>query len=95
MKLLDYVVAATAKFCAQHPKAERKRLGQFFTSPETAALMAARLDLSQLGPHVTILDPGAGTGILACALIERLVINLKSPTPLSYGFLGVVVTSQF
>ena len=72
MKLLDYVVAATAKFCAQHPKAERKRLGQFFTSPETAALMAARLDLSQLGPHVTILDPGAGTGILACALIERL-----------------------
>ena len=25
----------------------------------------------------------------------RLVINLKSPTPLSYGFLGVVVTSQF
>ena len=24
-----------------------------------------------------------------------LVINLKSPTPLSYGFLGVVVTSQF
>ena len=72
MKLLDYVVAATAKFCAQHPKAERKRLGQFFTSPETAASMAARLDLSQRGPHVTILDPGAGTGILACALIERL-----------------------
>ena len=26
---------------------------------------------------------------------SALVINLKSPTPLSYGFLGVVVTSQF
>ena len=32
---------------------------------------------------------------LGSKLSSKVVINLKSPTPLSYGFLGVVVTSQF
>ena len=72
MSLIDFVANATSHYIAQMPKTQRKSLGQFFTSPETAQFMAKLFDLSVLPNTVSILDPGAGSGLLATALIELL-----------------------
>ena len=72
MTLLDYVNHATNAYIATMPKAERKKYGQFFTSPQTADFMAGLFDLSSACGTVSVLDPGAGSGILSAAMIERL-----------------------
>lgn len=54
------------------PKKLRKAYGQFFTSKETALFMAGLFRITALKTEVSILDPGAGSGILSAALIERL-----------------------
>jgi len=53
------------------PVEHRKKNGQYFTPPEVADFMA---DVAEVNGHSTIrtLDPGAGTGILSCAICERL-----------------------
>lgn len=53
------------------PKSLRKKYGQFFTSKATATFMADLFTIPQQST-ITILDPGAGSGILSVALIERL-----------------------
>lgn len=60
---------------AQHlagcSREHRKLLGQFLTLPEIGAFMAR-----QLGPLPTrmrLLDPGAGSAVLACAVVDRLI----------------------
>lgn len=72
MRLIDFVAEATTTHIAQMPKAQRKSYGQFFTSKETALFMASLFDLSDLKGTISVLDPGAGSGILSTALIERL-----------------------
>lgn len=72
MSMIDYVTAATTKYIEQMPKAQRKKYGQFFTSKETAVFMAELFDLQFVSGPVSILDPGAGSGILSTALIERM-----------------------
>ena len=72
MSLIDFVASATGNYITAMPKAQRKSYGQFFTSPETAQFMAQLFDLDDAPSMVTILDPGAGSGILATALIECL-----------------------
>ncbi|MBO4513771.1 MAG: SAM-dependent DNA methyltransferase, partial [Victivallales bacterium] len=54
------------------PKSLRKSKGQFFTSLETARFMAGMFDLSLAPEIIRILDPGAGSGMLSAALVERL-----------------------
>lgn len=49
----------------------KKDNGQFFTPTQIARLMAAYCDLTKT--TIRILDPGCGTAILTCALIEHLV----------------------
>lgn len=49
----------------------KKDYGQFFTPSEIARLMASYCDLKK--NTIRILDPGCGTAILTCALIEHLV----------------------
>ena len=51
----------------------KKEKGQFFTPREIASLMGSFA--SSLNSSLRILDPGCGTAILACALIEHLVTN--------------------
>lgn len=75
--MLDYVLAHTAKFLEDMPKSVRKKKGQFFTSKETAIFMASLFDFSKTGTHVEILDPGAGTGILSAALMDRIIFEHK------------------
>lgn len=70
--ILSKVIDNTKAFLEEMPKAVRKKKGQFFTSKETAKYMADMFDLSILPEQITILDPGAGSGILSAAIIDRL-----------------------
>lgn len=69
--MLDYVARQTAAYMESMPKQIRKKSGQFFTSVATARFMAG-LFVIPAKPEITILDPGAGTGILTAALLERI-----------------------
>lgn len=71
MTAVDYVFKQTSEYIDHMPKALRKKYGQFFTSPETAVFMSSLFTI----PHkdtISVLDPGAGAGILSAALIERV-----------------------
>ena len=71
MSMIDYVFQNTTEYIERMPKSLRKKYGQFFTSPETAAFMASLFAIP-CQDTISILDPGAGSGILSVALIERL-----------------------
>ena len=73
MKLIDFAINNTNKFIENIPKEQRKTYGQFFTSKETAIFMSEMFDFYPDLSKISILDPGAGSGILSIALIERLV----------------------
>lgn len=68
---IDYVVKSTTEYIEQMPKSLRKKYGQFFTSKETAVFMAELFTIPEI-EVISVLDPGAGSGILSVALIERL-----------------------
>lgn len=73
--MLDYVINQTTVYLEKMPKVQRKKYGQFFTSKETALFMAELLCAKINQSSLLILDPGAGSGILAVALIEILEKN--------------------
>ncbi len=53
----------------------KKVNGQFFTPKQISDFMA---NLAKpISDKISILDPGCGTGILSCSLIEKLVFNFK------------------
>ena len=70
--MLDFIIERTNKYIDDMPKKERKKYGQFFTSKETARFMAELYTIPENLSKVRILDSGAGSGILSCALLERL-----------------------
>ena len=70
--MLDYIIECTNRYIDSMPKKERKKYGQFFTSKETARFMAELYNIPGNKSKVSILDAGAGSGVLSCALIERL-----------------------
>ena len=80
MNLLDFTIQTTNQYIDQIPKSQRKKYGQFFTSKETAIFMADLFDVPAGKTTLHILDPGAGSGILSIALLERLqgIPQLKS-----------------
>lgn len=69
--MLEFVLKNTADFLASKPKEERKKIGQFFTSKETAIYMASLFNIGDQ-KEVRVLDPGAGSGILVAALVDRI-----------------------
>lgn len=71
-KVLDQAAQLTDEFVQAMPKALRKCYGQFFTSKETAEFMAGLFTVSSIQPKLCLLDPGAGSGLLSIALLERL-----------------------
>jgi len=71
--MLDEIVSQTNLYIENMPKTTRKKYGQFFTSKATAVYMSKLLTIPQKAEQISILDTGAGTGILACALIEELL----------------------
>lgn len=70
--MLDRIIEYTNQYIESMPKKERKKYGQFFTSKETARFMADLFEIPKEKEVISILDAGAGSGILSCALIERL-----------------------
>lgn len=72
MSMLDFAVMATTEYIDHMPKSQRKKYGQFFTSKETAIFMAGLFEIPTGCEALSILDPGAGSGILSIALLERL-----------------------
>lgn len=70
--MLEKVMELTNEYIENIPKKERKKYGQFFTSMETARFMAGLYHIPTDLKKVSILDAGAGSGILSCALMERL-----------------------
>ena len=69
--MLEQIMEKTNQYIEKMPKKERKKYGQFFTSIETARYMAGLFIIPEQGT-ITVLDAGAGSGILTCAMIERL-----------------------
>lgn len=70
--MLEKIIEKTNEYIKNMPKKERKKYGQFFTSIEIARYMAEMFDFPRGQKRISILDAGAGTGILSCAIIERL-----------------------
>ena len=80
MKMIDHVCTATVEYIDRMPKSKRKKYGQFFTSKETAVFMAGLFSIPEDCTSLSILDPGAGSGILSVALLERLESNAEIDT---------------
>ena len=70
--MLESIIEKTSQYIENMPKKDRKKYGQFFTSMETARYMASLFVISPKQENINILDAGAGSGILSCAMIERL-----------------------
>ena len=70
--MLALAVRNTAKLVREKSKSENIRLGRLFTKKDTARLMAGMPELDSSREAYTVLIPGAGTGILAAAIIERI-----------------------
>ena len=68
--MLEKIIELTNLYIDSMPKKERKKYGQFFTSMETARFMASLYEIPIEKSCVTVLDAGAGSGILSCAFIE-------------------------
>ena len=69
--MLSLAVRNTKKLVRRKVEEENVRIGRYFTKKEQAALMANMLTLPKK-ETVSVLDAGAGTGILAAAVVERL-----------------------
>ena len=70
--MLKNIIEKTSQYIETIHKKERKKYGQFFTSMETAQYMASLFVIPEEQEVISILDAGAGSGILSCAMIERL-----------------------
>ncbi len=70
--MLEEIVERTNLYINSMPKKERKKYGQFFTSLETARFMVSLYKIPTDRQCITVLDAGAGSGILSCAFMERL-----------------------
>lgn len=72
MSILEKVIESTYEYIEKMPKEQRKQYGQFFTSKETAQFMASLFTIPENTDTISVLDPGAGSGILSAALVERI-----------------------
>ena len=70
--MLNLAVRNTGKLIREKSKSENVRLGRLFTKKDTARLMASMLDIDESRTAYTVLDPGAGTGILSAAAVEEI-----------------------
>lgn len=76
--MLNLAVRNTGKLIRAKSKSENIRLGRFFTKKETARLMANMVPLNEDKTAYTVLDPGAGTGILSAAMVEQICMRCKN-----------------
>ncbi len=77
---VNYADRAGQWYSASVLPASKKQLGQYFTPVEVADFMAAQL--LPRNETTRLIDPGAGTGILACAACEYLASQKQRPPQL-------------
>ena len=70
--MLALAVRNTGKLIREKSKSDNVRLGRLFTKKDTARLMADMIELEKTKSAYTVLDVGAGTGILSAAVVERI-----------------------
>lgn len=70
--MLNLAVRNTGKLIREKSKSENVRLGRLFTKKDTARLMASMLEIDEKKTAFTVLDAGAGTGILSAAVVEEI-----------------------
>ena len=68
---IEYITEQNIEYLKKIDRVERKKIGQFFTSPQCAKFMASLFDLPNKS-SISILDPGAGSGILSAAILQRI-----------------------
>ncbi len=71
--LIDHLDVLAEEYNQRTTKNFKKEKGQFFTPSVVAEFMAGLVTTNK--SHVSILDPGAGIGILSTAVIEKLLKN--------------------
>lgn len=76
--MLSLATRNTAKLVRAKSKSDNVRLGRLFTKKETAKLMAGMVALDPDKTAYTVLDPGAGTGILSAAMVEEICLRCPS-----------------
>ena len=67
----DYADRMGVLYASDIKKAEKKSAGQFFTSGKIARFMGSLAKTRK--KNISILDPGCGTAILSCSLIEEII----------------------
>jgi len=73
--LIASVAHRTARHVATTADKDRKAIAQVFTPASVARFMAARV--SSIGEEFTFVDAGAGVGVLAAAMCERIAALSK------------------
>lgn len=71
--MIEKIIQNTKTYQEVHGKSERRAKGQFFTSEYLAKEMAGFMNCKK--NHLCILDPGAGNGLLAAALVQYATEN--------------------
>lgn len=71
MSLIDRAEAQRKSALAAMDPSEQAALGQYFT-PSQAALIIAGLPRMPQAETIRVLDPGAGSGMLTAALVDRI-----------------------
>lgn len=79
MNLVNFAHTAGRAFASTLERAEQKALGQFMTPPAIAKFMARRLVGTLDQTQINVLEPAAGAGILAAAVIEELLAKAERP----------------
>ncbi len=77
--LVDFAHAGGLAATRQLGRAEQKRLGQFMTPPPVARFMARGTLPHEIGSVIRVLDPGAGSGVLAAAAVSALLSHATPP----------------
>lgn len=88
----SYAEKLGISYSSQVSDTHKKKYGQYFTPLEIARFMAS-LCLSK-NPKVRILDPGCGTAILSCSLVESLIntnTNLSEIEVVAYETDGKII----
>lgn len=71
--LLEFAVALGKEASSGLPRKKQKELGQFLTPPDIANFMAQRIVSRVSKNFLRIVDPAAGTGILAAAVVDAIL----------------------
>lgn len=71
MLMLKKIITNTEKYTMEHCKNVRKNKGQFFTPLPIADFMAKKASMN--AEHLSILEPGAGNGLLTAAIVKYCV----------------------